>query len=440
MDEARASAAIDISGPAVHASFEADLPPGAIADFDSDLAEEFFRAVANSAKLTLHVRVEAGTNAHHMVEASFKAFARALRAAVALDPAVAGHPLHQGAPVSAAGSRSSTTAWATCARWRRRFEHVGAEAAVTNDHDAGARRGRHRAARAWAPCRRRWSAIRRARASTTCSRERVELGVPVIGICLGMQLLFECSTELGGAEGSACSAARSRPLERPGLKVPQIGWNPIALAARVAALPGAARPVRLLPRALLRARVRPTPADTLGTADYGSEFVSAVEREPVYGVQFHPEKSGPDGLRLLGNFTGICGLGRPQPCRMILLPAIDIRDGKAVRLRAGRLRRRDRLRGRPARGGASFVEAGARFLHVVDLDGAREGQPVNLDHLRRITRELDVPVQYGGGLRTLQAVREALAAGAERVVVGTAAYSDPELRRRAARDLGAPRS
>ena len=95
MDEARASAAIDISGRP-YTSFDADLPQVAIADFDSDLAEEFFRAVANSAKLTLHLQVETGTNAHHMVEASFKAFARALRAAVARDPTSPGIPSTKG--------------------------------------------------------------------------------------------------------------------------------------------------------------------------------------------------------------------------------------------------------------------------------------------------------------------------------------------------------
>ena len=95
MDEARASAAIDISGRP-YTAFEGDLPHVAIADFDSDLAEEFFRAVANSAKLTLHVQIEAGSNAHHMVEASFKAFARALRAAVAIDPSSPGIPSTKG--------------------------------------------------------------------------------------------------------------------------------------------------------------------------------------------------------------------------------------------------------------------------------------------------------------------------------------------------------
>jgi len=95
MDEARASCALDLSGRPFTA-FEAELPAEAIADFDSDLAEEFFRAVANTAKLTLHVTVERGTNTHHMVEAAFKAFARALREAVSIDPDEQGIPSTKG--------------------------------------------------------------------------------------------------------------------------------------------------------------------------------------------------------------------------------------------------------------------------------------------------------------------------------------------------------
>jgi imidazoleglycerol-phosphate dehydratase len=95
MDEARASAAIDISGRP-YLLFEAELRPVAIADFDHDLAEEFLRAVVNNAKLTLHLRVEAGTNAHHMVEAAFKAFARALRAAIEIDAQSVGVPSTKG--------------------------------------------------------------------------------------------------------------------------------------------------------------------------------------------------------------------------------------------------------------------------------------------------------------------------------------------------------
>jgi imidazoleglycerol-phosphate dehydratase len=95
MDEARALCAIDISGRPLLA-FEADLPPGATGGFDHELTEEFFRAVANAAKLTLHLEVDTGTNAHHMIEALFKAFARALRAAVAIDPTETGVPSTKG--------------------------------------------------------------------------------------------------------------------------------------------------------------------------------------------------------------------------------------------------------------------------------------------------------------------------------------------------------
>ncbi len=95
MDEARASCAVDISGRPF-TLFEADLPPGSTGGFEHELTEEFFRAVATAAKLTLHLRVEAGTNAHHQIEAAFKAFARALRAAVALDPSETGVPSTKG--------------------------------------------------------------------------------------------------------------------------------------------------------------------------------------------------------------------------------------------------------------------------------------------------------------------------------------------------------
>jgi len=95
MDEARASCALDISGRPF-TLFEADLPPGATGGFEHELTEEFFRALANAAKLTLHLRVETGSNAHHMIEAAFKAFARALREAVSLDPTERGVPSTKG--------------------------------------------------------------------------------------------------------------------------------------------------------------------------------------------------------------------------------------------------------------------------------------------------------------------------------------------------------
>jgi imidazoleglycerol-phosphate dehydratase len=95
MDEARASCALDISGRPF-TLFEAQLPPGSTGGFEHELTEEFFRALANTAKLTLHLQVGAGTNAHHMIEAAFKAFARALREAVSIDPTETGVPSTKG--------------------------------------------------------------------------------------------------------------------------------------------------------------------------------------------------------------------------------------------------------------------------------------------------------------------------------------------------------
>jgi imidazoleglycerol-phosphate dehydratase len=95
MDEARATCTIDISGRPF-TLFEADLPPGGTGGFEHELTEEFFRALANAAKLTLHLQVQAGTNAHHMIEAAFKSFARALREAVAIDPGESGVPSTKG--------------------------------------------------------------------------------------------------------------------------------------------------------------------------------------------------------------------------------------------------------------------------------------------------------------------------------------------------------
>lgn len=109
---------------------------------------------------------------------------------------------------------------------------------------------------------------------------------------------------------------------------------------------------------------------------------------------------------------------------MIVYPAIDILDGRAVRLRQGRFDEATTYHEDPLTAARAWVAEGARVLHVVDLDGARAGEPRALDHLRAIAAQAGVPVQYGGGLRTAEAVREAVAAGAQRVVVGTAAFRD----------------
>jgi phosphoribosylformimino-5-aminoimidazole carboxamide ribotide isomerase len=112
---------------------------------------------------------------------------------------------------------------------------------------------------------------------------------------------------------------------------------------------------------------------------------------------------------------------------MKLYPAIDILAGNAVRLVKGDFDARKVYDEDPLAAARGWTEEGARYLHVVDLDGAKSGAPVNLEHLRRIAGELGVPVQYGGGLRSAAAVSDALAAGATRVILGTAAFTQPGL-------------
>jgi glutamine amidotransferase len=137
-------------------------------------------------------------------------------------------------------------------------------------------------------------------------RERVDAGTPVLGICLGMQLAFEHSTEHGGATGLGIVPGEVRVLDHGELKLPQIGWNEVRFTRSDSPL------IAELPSSCAFYHVHsfaPVPADerdVLGVAEYGAPFVSAVQRGSFYGVQFHPEKSSAAGLRLLANFARIC--------------------------------------------------------------------------------------------------------------------------------------
>ncbi|MFY9487287.1 MAG: 1-(5-phosphoribosyl)-5-[(5-phosphoribosylamino)methylideneamino]imidazole-4-carboxamide isomerase [Solirubrobacterales bacterium] len=121
---------------------------------------------------------------------------------------------------------------------------------------------------------------------------------------------------------------------------------------------------------------------------------------------------------------------------MILFPAVDIRDGHAVRLTQGDYDREQIYNDDPLDAAFSWVAAGATHLHVVDLDGARDGERRNIDHLRRIADECGVLVQYGGGLRDLDAIDSAIGVGAWRAVIGTAAFRDAQLVRDAVARFG----
>lgn len=134
--------------------------------------------------------------------------------------------------------------------------------------------------------------------------ERRDAGVPVLGVCLGLHLLFGSSTELGGDQGLGLLEGDVDSLQADGLKVPHIGWAAVRWERDSALTEGIPSET---PFYFVHSFVpRPTDDELLGTAVYGERFVCAAERDNVYGVQFHPEKSSAAGLRLLRNFAGIC--------------------------------------------------------------------------------------------------------------------------------------
>ena len=246
-----------------------------------------------------------------------------------------------------------------------------------------------------------------------------------------MQLLFESSTEHEGAaglgilpghghaarvaRGCRTSAGTSSRFERD------------SRADR-----GPRRRRGLLPRALLRLPAVATPPTSSATSEYGERFVLRRRARQRHGQPVPPREVLPRRAAHAAQLRPARGGRRSHDP----LPR-DRHHGRPGRApgrgQASRTRRpTTTTRSRPPRRGST---AGARFLHVVDLDGARSGAPKSLEHLRRIVAETGIPIQYGGGLRTVEAVRDALRAGAERAIVGTAAFKRHRLPRRHRRHL-----
>jgi glutamine amidotransferase len=184
------------------------------------------------------------------------------------------------------------------------LEHVGARAIVTSDH-ASLRAAAGLIVPGVGAFPRAMENLRELGLDELV-HERVAVGTPVLGICLGMQLAFDSSTELGGASGLGIVPGEVRALQTGDLKLPHIGWNEVTFAKPDSPL------VKELPSSCAFYHVHslaPVPADekdVLGSAEYGARFVTAVQRGSFYGVQFHPEKSSSAGLRLLASFARMC--------------------------------------------------------------------------------------------------------------------------------------
>jgi imidazole glycerol-phosphate synthase subunit HisH len=143
-------------------------------------------------------------------------------------------------------------------------------------------------------------------------RARASEGVPLLGICLGMQVLFERSEELEPADGLGLLSGSVTRIDSRGLRIPHIGWNDVAFereSVLSAGLPSAGCPFYHVHSLAARPA---DPSDVVGSTEYGERFATFVARENVFGVQFHPEKSSADGLALLSNFVAMCELAPDQ--------------------------------------------------------------------------------------------------------------------------------
>jgi imidazole glycerol-phosphate synthase subunit HisH len=182
------------------------------------------------------------------------------------------------------------------------LEHVGAAATITDDADAV--RGADGVILPGVGAFPRAMERVRERGLDELIEERRRAGVPILGICLGLQLLFDSTTELGGAAGIGLLPGEVTGLDADGLKVPHIGWSPVRWEHPSSLVEGIESET---PFYFVHS-FAPNPAaeDLLGSAAYGARFACAAQRDNVFGVQFHPEKSSAAGLRLLSNFAGIC--------------------------------------------------------------------------------------------------------------------------------------
>jgi len=256
-----------------------------------------------------------------------------------------------------------------------------------------------------------------------------DVDVPVLCICLGMQALFSMSEECKGATGLGIIPGSVRRLEG-NVRLPQLGWNRIRIERDDPLFAGIADGEHFYFANSFAAFPKDV-ENVLCSTQYGQKFASAVRAGNFWGVQFHPEKSGRAGQRVIRNFVGMCN-GRAA------VPSIDIMGGKAVRLLQGK-RGTQKFFGNPLLLAKKYEKAGFRRIHIVDLDAAFGGVS-QLAYLSKIARKCPrLKIQWGGGIRSLKDAKAAFSAGACRVVFGTAVANTPDVVRKCVEEFGSSR-
>ena len=283
-------------------------------------------------------------------------------------------------------------------------------------------------------------------------------GRPFLGICVGMQLMTERGREYEVTEGLGWIPGEVDKLAPSdhSLKIPHMGWNtlnPVKPHPLLAGIPLGAQGLHAYFVHSYNLNVAER-ADLVAEADYGGPVTAVVARDSYAG---HPVPSGEEPaarsrcdrqfsrLEALDSFKGRIFYGEPvstspvnPPCSeravVILFPAIDLKDGLCVRLEQGDMARATIFNRDAAAQAHAFEVQGFEYLHLVDLDGAFAGKPVNASAVDRILETVSIPVQLGGGIRDTATVEAWLDKGVTRVIIGTAAVRDPPFVRQAARD------
>lgn len=314
------------------------------------------------------------------------------------------------------------TGVANLASMRAAFARLGAEVRVTADADAV-----RRAERLVLPGVGAFGAgmaALRARALDDALRDAVAAGTPLLGVCLGMQLLGEGSDEAPGVPGLGILPARCRGLADAS-PVPNLGWGRIVPApdCRLLAPMWAAF-------AHAFAFAAPPPGWRAAFGRHGDRFVAGLERGRTLACQFHPELSGAAGAALLDRWMRDLAAddraraSGPDAARVRLIPCLDTRDGRVVK----GVRFQDlRDAGDPAARAALYEAQGADEIVLLDVAASAEDRALRLETVRAVRAGIGIPLTVGGGVASTADARRLLEAGADRISVNSAALADPAL-------------